>query len=729
SIEYSNYHYGTIFPESVLLIDRTIYFFDIYRKAYVRDSSNGLFAISDYKAVKKFVDISDVLQASGVSNVQVWSAYDSERKFVYVMIKDSVTSDNDDVLVFNEKRKRWETRVKMKETVNIGALVRNEELDYRLTRSSETAISVNALSPPNNTITFTNLPALFEDALKNPSAGKEWLCINLANYDTGGFTRTGDYEESLLITGYDEDAGEYTYTEQNGAEGNWSGGDKVIFINPFLFFDFYNSNDLIIDKDDISIGEALSYTQSGPMFRKADGTYVMISVSPGISSGRPRIVPFTSTDPENTWASTDAEIFAPTDFNGSATEAWPSGNALYLEDEDRYLMPCSVLVGSIFSIGLYKCDEDFGNETFYHQVVTDAVTQGGFSPSMVYHDGYYYIFYIAREGSSPDNSQWTLKVIKSADYTDFSGSSAVSIFACTLAADAGDGIEQEKWYNAQIKSTTAFVYQDRLYIVVAGMSRYTISGNRGNMIHGVFEYNASTGSADVIRTGVIFPGMLDDAWTNTAWGAEQCGPTPSWVWDAANKRYISAITQEAGSADFKIGFATFELGNLFDEDEAVAFDLPKAIGTTAGSLISFIGEDLYVHNGNDSRGFFYNGLKKMVINIVMNEQRNITKVLDTITLNTNDGEWVVTGIDIPATAQYKRGQYSKIPNELFTKRESGMHAEFLRNMKTSSTIASILELREGEELRGQTATITLENAESGEVVLLDAIINMSDSPI
>ena len=58
-----------------------------------------------------------------------------------------------------------------------------------------------------------------------------------------------------------------------------------------------------------------------------------------------------------------------------------------------------------------------------------------------------------------------------------------------------------------------------------------------------------------------------------------------------------------------------------------------------------------------------------------------------------------------------------------------MHAEFMRNMKTSSSTASILELREGEELRGQTATITLENAESGEVVLLDAIINMSDSPI
>jgi len=50
-------------------------------------------------------------------------------------------------------------------------------------------------------------------------------------------------------------------------------------------------------------------------------------------------------------------------------------------------------------------------------------------------------------------------------------------------------------------------------------------------------------------------------------------------------------------------------------------------------------------------------------------------------------------------------------------------------MKTSSTSESLLELRNGEQLRGQTATITLENTATTEVVLYDVVINMSPSKI
>jgi len=66
----------------------------------VRDAPNGVFPVSKYKAVKKFSDKSAALLTSGVSNVQVWSAYDPEREFVYVMFKDSVTAANDEVLIF-----------------------------------------------------------------------------------------------------------------------------------------------------------------------------------------------------------------------------------------------------------------------------------------------------------------------------------------------------------------------------------------------------------------------------------------------------------------------------------------------------------------------------------------------------------------------------------------------------------------------------------------------------
>jgi len=731
SVEYSNYHYGTIFPESVLLIDRTIYFYDIYRKAYVRDASNGMFPISKYKANKKIVDISEALLTSGVSNVQVWSAYDFERDFLYVMFYDSVDSDNDDVLIFNEKRKRWETRVKMKENIQIGAYVRNEELDYRLTSSVETGIVVAAINTGTDRITFTNLPTAFETVLQNPTANEEWLCVNLDTFSAGGYTLSGDYENSLLITGYNSDDEEYTYTVEHGADTNWTALDQVVFINPFRFISYYNSGDGMIDYTDITIGQSLLYTQNGPMFRRTDGTFVLLTNSQTNPKGaRFYVVPFTSTDPDTTWTSTDSVLFDPTDFDAGNVNVFPSGNPVWLEDEDKWLFPVSEYTGSVYSIGLYKCDEDFSNETFYHSVVTDSVdyATGAYYPSMVLFEGEYYIFYTAR-GASPDTSTWDFRVIKSSNYANFSGSTAKTITTNTLLADGATGANQEKWYNSHIDSNTSFIWEDRLYILVSGTSRYDISGNRSNRINGLFEYNPSTGLADVSRVGVVYPNLLDGAWPNSYWGRDHIGTSITWVQDPVNDVYISSFCQEPGADSYEVGLGNFDFDLLFAESDAVGFALPAAIGTTAQDLISFIGEDLYVHNNNESRGFFYNSLKKMVLNVIVNQNADVTKVLDSITLNTNDGEWEITNIVIPPTPNYPRGMTSKIPNVFFEKRENGIHSEFLRNMKTSSNTESTLELREGDELRGQTATITLENAESGEVVLFDILVNMSDSKI
>jgi len=150
---------------------------------------------------------------------------------------------------------------------------------------------------------------------------------------------------------------------------------------------------------------------------------------------------------------------------------------------------------------------------------------------------------------------------------------------------------------------------------------------------------------------------------------------------------------------------------------------------SARDLISFIGENLYIHDNNSTRGSFYGSTYAMSLDIIVNENVATTKILDSISLSTNDDGWEVTGIEIPATAQYPNGMYSKIPNEIFTNREDGMHAEFLRNMKTSSNSESLLELREGEQLRGKIATLTLENSTTSEVVLFDVLVNMSESKI
>lgn len=397
TVEYSNYHYGTIFPESVFLIDRTIYFYDIYRKVYVRDSSNGIFPISEYKAINKFVQISDALLTAGVSNVQVWTGYDPQRRFVYVQVK---------------------------------------------------------------ALNITSVPVM------NVST-----CVNL-NYISFG---------SATPTGFD-------------AASNGTG-----------------------------IHEA----------------------------------------------------------------------------------------GTVDEIILVAGQE--------YSVVFDMVLNSGTAPKY--------------------------------DLLESLGGSSVTVEG-EQTASAGTNTFK---FTAR-KTTTAAL--------------------------GFKNYSTST-SFDITNIAV------------------KAVPDTVLVFNEKKKRW--ECTVELTSADL--------------------------LRSTSRDLISFIDDDLYIHNDNVNRGSFYGASKIVKINIIMNDRPEFTKVLDSLTINSNDGTWVVTAIDIPPTHMYPNGMSSKIPNEVFTKRENGMHAEFLRNMKTSSAVDSLLELREGEELRGQTATLTLENSTTTEVVLFDVLINMSPSKI
>lgn len=116
-VVYSNYHFGTIFPESVFLMDRTVYFFDIHRRAYVRFSSNGIEAISDYKMKRYFNEKAVAIEASGTGNVQVWTTYDYEYDLLYVHFVDSVTPSNDEVILFHEPQNRWVSFVQISDTI------------------------------------------------------------------------------------------------------------------------------------------------------------------------------------------------------------------------------------------------------------------------------------------------------------------------------------------------------------------------------------------------------------------------------------------------------------------------------------------------------------------------------------------------------------------------------------------------------------------------------------
>jgi len=112
---YSPYLYGTIFPESVRMVDRHVYFFDIYRGCFVRDSSNGMVPISgikgsteaNYKMSTYFKEKALALRESGVTNISVKTAWDEEHGLVFVAFEDSSDVRNNETLAFHEGSNRW----------------------------------------------------------------------------------------------------------------------------------------------------------------------------------------------------------------------------------------------------------------------------------------------------------------------------------------------------------------------------------------------------------------------------------------------------------------------------------------------------------------------------------------------------------------------------------------------------------------------------------------------
>lgn len=142
---------------------------------------------------------------------------------------------------------------------------------------------------------------------------------------------------------------------------------------------------------------------------------------------------------------------------------------------------------------------------------------------------------------------------------------------------------------------------------------------------------------------------------------------------------------------------------------------------------SFIGGDLYIHNSNNvPRNFLFGEQRYSEVGVVVNEQPHIVKVLDSIGIQST-GEWSVESITIPKTVNTPNGMLSKIPLARFKRREGVLHAEFLRNMKTSSGNISVIEAIKGESLRGESAYLVLRNTSTEQVKLFKLTVNTTKS--
>ena len=108
--------YGTEHPDSILVTDRYMYFYDINAGCVVRDSANGQEEISRYGMESYFKDLSRLMASKYASGrVNVVTGYDSDNDLVYFTFRDPAEGyddqqvwDSDSVtLSFSEENNRW----------------------------------------------------------------------------------------------------------------------------------------------------------------------------------------------------------------------------------------------------------------------------------------------------------------------------------------------------------------------------------------------------------------------------------------------------------------------------------------------------------------------------------------------------------------------------------------------------------------------------------------------
>jgi hypothetical protein len=194
-------------------------------------------------------------------------------------------------------------------------------------------------------------------------------------------------------------------------------------------------------------------------------------------------------------------------------------------------------------------------------------------------------------------------------------------------------------------------------------------------------------------------------------------------------RTIELIASESGEHFLLFGFNANELSTFSIQLYITKYGKRATDWLQSLSLgfVSFMGGDIWVHNSNDvPRCNLYGEQKYSEVGVVANEQADVIKLLDSIGIS-SDGKWAVESVTLPKTLNYPSGMESKIPKERFKRREGEWQSEFLRNMKTTSGTASVIEAIKGESLRGQSAYLVLRNTDTSQVKLFKVTLNMSGS--
>jgi hypothetical protein len=155
--------------------------------------------------------------------------------------------------------------------------------------------------------------------------------------------------------------------------------------------------------------------------------------------------------------------------------------------------------------------------------------------------------------------------------------------------------------------------------------------------------------------------------------------------------------------------------------------IPEHYAYVGTELLSFKNGLGYSHNSNNvNRCTFYGVKYKQQINWYSNALPLAKKIFRMLGIKSNK-KWDVPILLIEADASYTRGMKSKIPATRFELKEGQFYSDYLNNMLTTSSAESVLDLFNGDTLRGNYLKHQIENLEDVEVWILECEVGYDAS--
>jgi len=195
--------------------------------------------------------------------------------------------------------------------------------------------------------------------------------------------------------------------------------------------------------------------------------------------------------------------------------------------------------------------------------------------------------------------------------------------------------------------------------------------------------------------------------------------------DEENKMYLITFIISGNSET--LGFYDSEMEGSKPRWISYFSFIPEHYAYVGTELLSFKNGLGYSHNSNNvNRCTFYGVKYKQQINWYSNALPLAKKIFRMLGIKSNK-KWDVPILLIEADASYTRGMKSKIPATRFELKEGQFYSDYLNNMLTTSSAESVLDLFNGDTLRGNYLKHQIENLEDVEVWILECEVGYDAS--